>query len=317
VVGRDGTLGAVQRTVGRAQEGLDRATVGGIHRDPGATADRVAVDVLAGRGVGEALHERHGAGVVSLGQEQRELVTTDPQERLRRLARLHNTGPVESLITQLVRDSRGTSVALTPGIEYALSASADAAAAAGEGARAWQARQAAWVNGGPCDDDLPHADAPDRLAQAVANLRDVGLWPWVEGSALDDTPYDQVLAPVRALLRDPTVAPVAIGQAAVRALYPVLLRAGGRASGLYGRAVVLIDLRPAAEATVSYIPGALLAASDTLLPPYIAVGVMIDAYDPEQAVLVVVHTTPLFMVYRLDLTPGAPPPDAPLIDFDQ
>jgi len=28
-------------------------------------------------------------------------------------------------------------------------------------------------------------------------------------------------------------------------------------------------------------------------------------------------TTPLFMVYRLDRSPGAPPPDAPLIDFDQ
>ncbi len=56
--------------------------------------------------------------------------TARDQERLLRLARLHNAGPVESLITQLVRDSRGTSVALTPGIEYALSAAADAAAAA-------------------------------------------------------------------------------------------------------------------------------------------------------------------------------------------
>ena len=45
--------------------------------------------------------------------------------------------------------------------------------------------------------------------------------------------------------------------------------------------------------------------------------VMIEGYDPERAVLVVVHITPLFMVYRLDRTPGAPPPDAPLIDFDQ
>ncbi len=61
----------------------------------------------------------------------------------------------------------------------------------------------------------------------------------------------------------------------------------------------------------------LLAASDTLLPPYIDVRVMIEGYDPERAVLVVVHTTPLFMVYRLDRSPGAPPPDAPLIDFDQ
>jgi len=243
--------------------------------------------------------------------------TARDQERLLLLAHLHNVGPVESLITQLVRESMGTSVAVTPGIEYALSASADAAAAAGESARAWQAGQAAWVNVGPCDDDLPHADAPDRLAQAVANLRDVGLWPWVEGSASEDTRYDQPLAPVRALLRDPTVAPVEVGQAAVRALYPALLRAGGRAYGLYGRGVVLVDLRPEAEAAVSYIPGTLLAASDDLLPPYIAVQVMIEGYDPERAVLVVVHITPLFMVYRLDRTPGAPPPDAPLIDFDQ
>jgi len=243
--------------------------------------------------------------------------TTRDQERLLLLACLHSAGPVESLITQLVRDSMGATVAVTPGIEYALSAAADAAAAAGEGARAWQTRQAAWVNGGPCDDDLPHADAPDRLAQAIANLHDVGLWPWVEGSAPDDTRYDRALAPVRALLRDPTVAPVAIGQAAVRALYPALLRAGGRAYGLYGRGVVLVDLRPAAETAVSYLPGALLAASDALLPPYLAVQVMIEGDDPARAVLVVVHTTPLFMVYRLARTPGAPPPDAPLIDVDQ
>jgi len=242
--------------------------------------------------------------------------TVRDQERFLLLARLHTGGPVELLLTQLLRDSRGTTVALTPGIEYALSVSADEAAA-GESARVWQAQQAPWVNVGPCDADLPHADAPDRLAQAVANLRDVGLWPWVEGSARADTRYDQRLAPVRALLHDPTVAPVAVGQAAVRALYPALLRAGVRAHGLYGRGVVLVDLRPAAETPVSYIPGTLLAASDDLLPPYIAVQVMIEGYDPEQAVLVVVHTTPLFMVYRLDLTPGAPPPAAPLIDFDQ
>ncbi len=139
----------------------------------------------------------------------------------------------------------------------------------------------------------------------------------MEGNAPEDTPYDQALAPVRALLRDPTVAPAAIGQAAVRTLYPALLRAGGRAYGLYGRGVVLVDLRPEAEAAVSYIPGTLLAASDDLLPPYIAVQVMIEGYEPERAVLVVVHTTPLFMVYRLDRTPGASPSDTPLIDVDQ
>ncbi len=74
--------------------------------------------------------------------------TARDQERLRRLARLHNAGQVESLITRLVRDSIGTSVALTPGIEYALSATADAAAAAGEGASAWQAagkRPGSWM----------------------------------------------------------------------------------------------------------------------------------------------------------------------------
>jgi len=59
----------------------------------------------------------------------------------------------------------------------------------------------------PCDANLPHADAP-----------------------------------VRALLHDPTVVPVEIGQAAVRALYPALLRAGVRAYGRYGRSVVLVDL---------------------------------------------------------------------------
>ncbi len=102
-----------------------------------------------------------------------------------------------------------------------------------------------------------------------------------------------------------------VGQAAVRALYPALLAAGGRAYGLYGRGVVLVDLRPAAKTAVSYLPGTLLAASDTLLPPYIPVQVLIDAYDPEQAVLVVVHTTPLFMIYRLDRSPGAPHPTLP------
>lgn len=239
------------------------------------------------------------------------------QERLLRLARLYSAGPVDSLSVWLASARRGTGFAATPAIEYALSASADEAAAAGEDARDWQARQAAGVNGGPCDADLPHADAPDRLAQALANLRDVGLWPWVDDGATDEARYAQVLAPVRALLRDPTVPPARIGQEAVRTLYPVLRSAGRRAYHTHGRGVVLVDLRPEAETAVSYIPGTLLAASDTLLPPYIAVQVMIEAYDPARAVLVVVHTTPLFMVYRLDRTSGAPPPDAPLIDFDQ
>jgi len=243
--------------------------------------------------------------------------TARDQERLRRLARLPQAEAVASLIAQLVQDSSGGDLVAAPGIEYALSALADEAAAAGLSAHAWQAQQTAWVNAGPCDADLPHADAPDRLAQALANLRDVGLWPWVAGSAPTDALYDPLLAPVRALLRDPAVAPIAVGQAAVRALYPALLAAGGRAYGLYGRGVVLVDLRPAAETAVSYLPGTLLAASDTLLPPYIPVQVLIDAYDPERAVLVVVHTTPLFMIYRLDRSPGAPPPDAPLLDFDQ
>ncbi len=128
------------------------------------------------------------------------------------------------------------------------------------------------------------------LFTAAWFAEDVGLWPWVEGSAPDDTPYDRALAPVRA---------------------------GRRAYGIYGRGVVLVDLRPEVEAAVSYISGTLLAASDSLLPPYIAVQVMIEGYDLERAVLVVVHTTPLFMVYRLDRTPGAPPPDTPLIDVDQ
>jgi len=97
------------------------------------------------------------------------------QERLLLLAHLHmhSAGPLESLLTRLVRDSMGVSIAVTPGIEHALSVSADAAAAVGESARAWQAQHAAWVNVGSCDAALPHADAPDRLAQALANLRDV------------------------------------------------------------------------------------------------------------------------------------------------
>ncbi len=43
---------------------------------------------------------------------------------------------------------------------------------------------------------------------------------------------------------------------------------------------------------------------------------MIEGYDPARAILVVIHTTPLVMAYRLARSPGAPPPDAPLIDFD-
>ncbi len=74
--------------------------------------------------------------------------TARDQERLLLLARLHHVRPVESLLTQLVRDSRGTSVALMPGIEYALSAAADAAATAGEGVQAWPAagkRPGSWM----------------------------------------------------------------------------------------------------------------------------------------------------------------------------
>ena len=52
--------------------------------------------------------------------------------------------------------------------------------------REGQARQAAWVNVGPCETVVPHPDAPDRLTQAVANLHDVGLWPWAWGGDTDE-----------------------------------------------------------------------------------------------------------------------------------
>ncbi len=109
------------------------------------------------------------------------------QERLLRLARLPLAGLAASLAARLTHESNGTSFAVTPGIEHALSVSADAAAAAGETAQEWQARHAAWVNVGPCEAMVPHADAPDRLTQALANLHDVGLWPWAQGGDLDDT----------------------------------------------------------------------------------------------------------------------------------
>ncbi len=112
------------------------------------------------------------------------------------------------------------------------------------------------------------------------------------------------------------MSPERIGPSARAHPLPCPAQRQQRAYHTHGRSVVLVDLRPEAETAVSYIPGTLLAAYDSLLPPYIAVQVMIEGYDPERAVLVVVHTTPLFMVYRLDRTPGAPSPDAPLIDVD-
>jgi len=108
------------------------------------------------------------------------------QEWLLRLARLPLAGRAASLAPRLARDGRGIRFAVTPGIEHVLSVSADDAAAAGETAQEWQARHAAWVNVGPCETVVPHPDAPDRLTQAVANLHDVGLWPWVWGGDTDE-----------------------------------------------------------------------------------------------------------------------------------
>lgn len=64
-----------------------------------------------------------------------------------------------------------------PGVEYVLSAMAADAHAAGRSSAAWRA-DSAWASHRPCDPSLPHADLPDRLEQAIANLRDTGLWPW-------------------------------------------------------------------------------------------------------------------------------------------
>ena len=48
----------------------------------------------------------------------------------------------------------------------------------GERAADWIARHA-HLAGQPAAARAPHSDAPNRLAQAIANLMDAGLWPWV------------------------------------------------------------------------------------------------------------------------------------------
>jgi len=64
-----------------------------------------------------------------------------------------------------------------PGVEWVCSATAADAHAAGRSVAAWRA-ESAWATARPCDPCLPHADLPDRREQAIANLRDTGLWPW-------------------------------------------------------------------------------------------------------------------------------------------
>jgi len=64
-----------------------------------------------------------------------------------------------------------------PGVEWVCSTTAADAYAAGRNAAAWRA-ESAWATARPRDPCLPHADLPDRLEQAIANLHDIGLWPW-------------------------------------------------------------------------------------------------------------------------------------------
>ena len=47
----------------------------------------------------------------------------------------------------------------------------------GESAADWIARHAD-LAGQPVLAGAPHSDAPNRLAQAIANLMGAGLWPW-------------------------------------------------------------------------------------------------------------------------------------------
>ncbi len=68
-----------------------------------------------------------------------------------------------------------------PGVEWVCSTTAAAAYAAGRTAAAWRV-ESAWATARPRDPCLPHADLPDRLEQAIANLLDIGLWPWPPAS---------------------------------------------------------------------------------------------------------------------------------------
>ncbi len=137
----------------------------------------------------------------------------------------------------------------------------------------------------------------------------------LDGEAIDR----RVLDRVRPLLTDPDVTPEDIAALALREVHIPVTMGAWLAYQRHGRGATLIDLRPDAEAAVSYLPLSLLASSDRdrLLPPYIPIMVLMEAYDPQRATLAVVHTTPLLLVYRLDRLLGAIEPVAPLITFDQ
>lgn len=67
--------------------------------------------------------------------------------------------------------------AVLPPLELYLAGDLAQSVAARESERAWRVRRlrTAWQ---PAIPNAPNADAPHRLAQAVANLMDAGLWPW-------------------------------------------------------------------------------------------------------------------------------------------
>lgn len=136
------------------------------------------------------------------------------------------------------------------------------------------------------------------------------------GGVMDDDVYGPSLRRLRPLLSDPAVAPDQAAFATLRELRAGITIGGFIAYEKRGWGVVLVDVRPEAEATLSYIPRALRQEYMWWEGRLDALRAAVDAYDPKRELLVLVAMGDMSVAYRMDRLIGGLEPLAPLLVVD-
>lgn len=244
--------------------------------------------------------------------------------RIDRLAQLGMQGPPDARSVRITRALAATGRRMTPGTEWVLSVSADEKAAAGMTAREWRACEAAWAAERPCDPALPHADEPNRLEQAIANLQDTGLWPWepqrrppkAAGShgphrARDKQgkrdrqggrAYMSEREIARTLSNVPRISTRELAEIdeLLHNLHGNIVAKARTTYQTMGRGAVLVDLPGLARGVApSYMLQEALRGEGTGPNPFAAVAAAVDDYDPEREAVALFSLDSVTLAYRV------------------
>ncbi len=242
------------------------------------------------------------------------------EERINRLSQLETAGLPDSRVAHIARAVAATGRRLTPGVEWALSESADQKAASGMSAQEWRAREASWAAERPCDLNLPHADEANRLEQAIANLRDTGLWPWEPAGRMTRPAGRHDPGQTRSKRRKQermTEREVARTLGNVRRITTEQLKAIDKELGASrdqivsmarltyqraGRGAIFVDIHDPEAGVVApryALRQAFLGEGDDA-EPFKDIAAALDDYDPEREAVVIMALDSALLAYRLD-----------------